>query len=148
MKRFLFNLETLLRHREDIEQRERDELSHLSYRCQMELHHRDSLDLKRQATMNELARKGADNSERQELTWFYRYLDRLSFEIGESQKRLMRLEKEIQVQKEVVIEAAKKRKILSSMKAKKAKEYTLAVEKQEQKDVDELAVARLAHKPQ
>ncbi len=148
MKKFLFSLETLLKHRENVEQREKDEFSRLSYRYQIELQHRDSLVSKRRETMQDLILKYSDNTDRQELTWFYLYLDRLDFEIAESEKRLSKMQAEIKAQKEIVIEASRKRKILSSMKDKKEKEYLLAVEKQEQKDVDELVITQFANKAQ
>lgn len=146
MKKFIFNLETLLKYREDIEQKERDELSRLFYKYQLELNNRDALAARRQETMVELAKKQAEKVAQKELIWFFLYLDRLSHEREECEKRISRLDLEIQAQKQVVIEASKKRKTLASMKNKKAKEYAAAVEKQEQKDVDELVVTRFAAK--
>jgi flagellar export protein FliJ len=142
LPRFLFSLETLLRHREGIEQREQDELFRLNYRHQTELRHRDDLNLKFRETMNELALKQMEHSDHQELNWFYLYINRLTREIGESEKRIAQLEIEVQAQKEVVIEASKKRKVLASLRSKKEKEFVLATEKQEQKDVDDLVITR------
>jgi flagellar export protein FliJ len=142
LAKFQFNLETLLRHREDIEQKERDELFRLTYKYQLELSNRDHLTGKFQETMNELSLKQAENSVHRELTYFYLYLKRLNYEIGECEKRLCQLQSEVQAQKEVVIEASKKRKTLATMKGKKEKEHILASEKQEQKEIDELVVTR------
>ncbi len=146
LAKFLFSLETLLQHRENVEQKERDELLRLTYRYQLELHCRSDLAAKFKETMNELSLKRANNSAHQELNWFYLYLNRLTFEIGECEKRLSQLQSQVQAQKEVVIEATKKKKILATMKAKKEKEYIVALEKQEQKEVDELVVMRHAAK--
>lgn len=142
MPRFLFSLETLLRHRENIEQKEQEELFRLNYRHQTELRHHDDLSLKYRETMNELALKQMEHSDHQELNWFYLYINRLTREIGESEKRLAQLEIEVQAQKEVVIEASKKRKVLASLRSKKEKEFVFATEKQEQKDVDDLVITR------
>ena len=146
MAKFLFSLETLLQHRENVEQKERDDLLRLTYKYQLELHCRNDLAAKFKETMNELSLKRANNSAHQELNWFYLYLNRLTFEIGECEKRLSQLQSEVQAQKEVVIEATKKKKILATMKAKKEKEYIVTLEKQEQKEVDELVVMRHAAK--
>ncbi len=146
MAKFVFSLETLLQHRETVEQKERDELLRLKYKYQIELHRREDLASKFKETMNELSLKRANNSVYQELNWFYLYLNRLTFEIGECEKRLLQLQSEVQTQKEVVIEATKKKKILATMKAKKEKEYVVALGKQEQKEVDELVVMRHAAK--
>jgi flagellar export protein FliJ len=142
LPKFLFSLETLLRHREDLEQKERDELLRLTYRYQTELRHRDDLSVKFRETMKELSLKSSANTEHKELNLFYLYLNRLTHEIGESEKRLVQLQSEVQAQKEVVIEAGKKRKVLASLKSKKAKEFAFEMEKQEQKEIDEMVVTR------
>jgi flagellar FliJ protein len=136
----------LLQHRENVEQKERDELLRLTYKYQLELGRRDDLTSKFQETMKELSRKRIENTVPQEVNWFYLYLNRLTHEIAECEKRLSQLQSEIRVQKEVVIEASKKRKIIATMKAKKEKEYIVALEKQEQKEVDDLVVMRHANK--
>lgn len=142
--KFRFSLETLLRHREDIEQREKDELFKLNYRHQTELRHRDDLNAKFRETMDELALRKAQLSDHQELNWFYLYMNRLAQEIRECEKRLAQLEADVQAQKEAVVEASRKKKVLSTLKAKKQKEFITEVEKQEQKDIDDLVVTRFA----
>lgn len=144
MPKFTFSLETLLRHREDIEEREREELFRITYKHQVELNLRDGLTAKFQETMNEIALKCEKNVMDQELHWAYLYLKRLSHEINECEKRLAQLRSEVQAQTEVVIEASKKRKTLASMKEKKEKEFIVAMEKQEQKEIDDLVVTRYA----
>jgi flagellar FliJ protein len=144
LPKFKFSLETLLRHREDLEQRERDELFRITYKQQVEVNHRNSLTAKFQETMNEITRKCEQNAIDHELNWFYLYLNRLTHEIKESEIRLAQLHSEVQAQKEKLIDAAKKRKVLASMKAKKEKEFITAMEKQEQKEIDDLVVTRYA----
>ncbi len=131
-----------------MEQRERDALFHLLNQYQIELRSRDILNLKRQDTLKELALKQEENPASKELCLFYPYLNRLAHEIEECEKRLSQLELEIQAQKKIVVEASKKTKTLATMKAKKKKEYILGVEKQEQKEVDDLAVRQFAAKEQ
>jgi flagellar protein FliJ len=144
LAKFLFNLETLLKHRENVEQRERDELLRISYKYQIELRNRDDLMARRQEMMQELAQKQMENASDQELVWFHRYIERLGQEISECKKRLVQLESEVQAQKEVVIDASKKRKVLALLKAKKQKEYFMEMEKQEQKEIDDWIVTRFA----
>lgn len=142
MKRFLFNLETLLKYREDLEQRERDELSRLLHKLQLELRRRDVLESRRQVIAEELALMQAGEASHGELTWFYLYLDRLRNEIAESEKCLAQLEAGIKTQRGSLTEASKKRQTLTLMKAKKEKEYIVELERQQQKDIDEMIVAR------
>lgn len=142
MTKFRFSLETLLRHREDLEQKARDELLRLTYNYQVELGRRNELRDKFQETMKELSLKRAERTESKELEWFYLYLNRLTQEIQESIKKLDQLGSEVQAQKLVVIEASKKRKTLDLMKAKKEKQFAFALEKQEQKEIDDLVATR------
>jgi flagellar protein FliJ len=146
LAKFLFSLETLLQHRERIEQRERDELFRISYKYQVEQNLRSALLARLDETMKELARKRAENQVDQEMSWFYLYINRLGQEIKESEKRLQQLDAEVQAQKGVVVEATKERKTLTSLKTKQEQEFNRNQEKQEQKEVDELVVTRFPGK--
>jgi flagellar export protein FliJ len=147
LPKFKFSLETLLRHRENLEQSARDELLRLTYNYQVELGRREGLRAKSQETMKELSLKRAENTASEELEWFYLYLNRLAQEIWESTKRLEQLDSEVQAQKIVVIEASKKRKTLDLMKAKRQRQFAFALEKQEQREIDELVVTRFGREP-
>jgi flagellar FliJ protein len=146
LPKFKFSLETLLRHRENLEQNARDELLRLTYNYQVELGRRNELRAKSHETLKELSLKRAENAASEELDWFYLYLNRLSQEIRESTKRLEQLDSEVQAQKLVVIEAKKKRKTLDLMKDRKKRQFDFALEKQEQKEIDELVVTRFSRR--
>lgn len=146
MAKFHFSLETLLRHREDLEQIERDELMRRTYKYQMELSHCDELKAKFQQVIQELAQKQTENPEHHELNGYFLYLGRLNQEIDECEKRLSQLQSEVQAQTEAVIEASIKRKTLASMRDKKEKAFITAQEKQYQKEIDELIVIRYTRK--
>ena len=146
MPKFKFSLETVLRHRETLEQNEKDELFRRLYRFQTELGRRNELNARLVETVNELSLKRSANVDHNELNWHYLYIDRLSLEIKQSEKRLTELDKQVQAQKEAVIEATKKRKTISSLRSKKEKEFIFEVERQEQKDIDDLVVTRYAAK--
>ncbi len=134
----------LLKYREGIEERERDELNRLMYKHQVETNIRNGLSAKLQETIRDMASVCADRSRDRELNWFHLYVNRLTLEIGESARRLTKLESEIRAQKEAVIEASKNRKTLASMKAKKEKEFLLELDRLEQKETDELVITRYA----
>ncbi len=144
MRKFKYSLETLLKYREGIEERERDELNRLMYKHQVETNIRNGLSAKLQETIRDMASVCADRSRDRELNWFHLYVNRLTLEIGESEKRLTKLESEIRAQKEAVIEASKNRKTLASMKAKKEREFLLELDRLEQKETDELVITRYA----
>lgn len=144
MRKFKYSLEMLLKYREGIEERERDELNRLMYKHQVETNIRNGLSAKLQETIRDMASVCADRSRDRELNWFHLYVNRLTQEIGESARRLTKLESEIRAQKEAVIEASKNRKTLASMKAKKEKEFLLELDRLEQKETDELVITRYA----
>jgi flagellar FliJ protein len=142
LAKFRFALETLLRHRQNIEDKERDAMLRLWFEYQTEMRNRADLNVKRHQTMSQIVRMQTENQDQKELAWFYLYLNRLTLEINECEKSLLKLESEIQIQKEVLLEASKKRKILSSMKARQKKDFIRDLERQEQREVDELVVSR------
>ncbi|MBN2319540.1 MAG: flagellar FliJ family protein [Acidobacteria bacterium] len=144
MAKFRFNLEVLLKHRENIEQKERDALLRIAYFYQLALRQRDTLEQKRRETMLQMSLKQAENPEAGDLEWFRLYMSRLFHEIEENEKRLMKLNSEIQEQKKVVVEAVKKRKVISILRAKRKKEFNIAQDKKEQKEVEEWVAARYA----
>ena len=144
MAKFRFSLEVLLKHREDIEQKERDALLRLIYSYQLALRRRDTLEQKRRETMLQMSLKQAENPEAGDLEWFRLYISRLIHEIEENEKQLMKLNTEIQEQKKVVVEAVKKRKVISILRAKREKEFNIAQDKKEQKEVEEWVAARYA----
>ncbi len=146
MKRFVFNLETLLRHRENLEEKERNELARLRYLRQTEVNNRERLRRCLGENLRELCRLRSLDANSEEILWFYPYLDRLRYEIGLSEKTIAQLDKEVEKQLGVVIEATKKKKVLDSLKSRRLKEYNLGVERQEQKNVDEIVVTRYARK--
>jgi flagellar export protein FliJ len=132
----------LLQHRERIEQRERDELFKLNYKYQVELRNWEGLKGKLDESREELGQKQMEPGSSQELHWFYLYMQKLTGDINESQKRLAQMELEIQKQKQNVIEASKKKKTLASLRAKKEKEFIYELQKQEQKEIDEIVATR------
>jgi flagellar protein FliJ len=146
LAKFQFGLETLLQYREDVEQKERDELFRRDYKYQVEIQKRNELTVKFREIMAELSQKRSENASHMELDFFYRYLNRLTLEIEENGKRLSQLQSEVQLQKEAVIEATKKKKTLAVMREKKQREFLAAADSREQNDVDELVVTRYASK--
>ena len=142
MAKFRFSLQTLLRYREDAEQAARDEMMLRVYRQQQEQQKLDGLKSIRAETSTEMAEKQMEDTAYGELIYYRMYLDRLDYEIENTQRRLVRLRAEVEIQRKVLVEASKKRKTLTSLRNKKEKEFTLAQEKAFQKEIDEIVVIR------
>jgi flagellar export protein FliJ len=89
-----------------------------------------------------MAEKQQEDTAYNELVYYRMYLDRLDLEIENSQRRLVRLKAEVEVQRKVLVEASKKRKTLTSLRDKKQKEFNQALEKTFQKEIDDIVVLR------
>jgi flagellar FliJ protein len=146
MKRFAFGLETLLRHRTNLEEKERTILSRIQFNLESEFRQRDMLEQKTRGVLDELKRLRVAGAPQEELGWFFPYLDRLRFETDQCQQRIVRIQKELEAQKTVLVEASKKKKVLETLKKRKKAEYTEAADRQEQKDTDDLIVSRFNRK--
>ncbi len=146
MKRFVFNLETLLQHRMNLEEKERNELARIRHSLQSEKEHGDDLRQRLRETAMELSHMQSENADSRETSWFCRYMDRVRHDIEASDKRIIQLEHSLQAQKLAVVEAIKKTKTLGSLKAKRQREYNLLSEKEGQKAIDEIVVTRFVRK--
>ncbi len=142
MKRFAFRLETVLRHRKNLEEKERIELFRLVSLLNQKLDQMKRLQDKTDETILELTGKELDDFEHTEISWFDTYLEHLRRETGKCRKQISQLEDQIQEQKVALIEASKRKKILDTLKTRREKEYSGRVEKEEQKAADEIVVIR------
>ena len=147
MAKFRFSLQTLLRYREDAEQAARDEMMMRVARQQQEQQKLDGLRNRRIETSREMVEKQMQNEAYNELIYYRMYLDRLDYEIENSQKRLVRLKAEVELQRRILVEASKKRKTLTSLRDKKKKEFNLEQERIFQKEIDEIVVLRHKRTP-
>jgi flagellar FliJ protein len=146
MKKFVFRLETLLYHRRNIEERERIKFSRIRGELLAELDHLETLQAKHAETRSELALKKSGECDSREISWFYRFLDRLSLEMAVARERIAQLEQELEVQKQIMIEASRDKKMIENLRLKKEKEFLVSLERQEQKSIDEIVVTRFAFK--
>ena len=146
MAKFRFSLQALLRRREDVEQAARDEMMLRVSRQQQEQQKLEDLRNRRNETAVEMAEKQQEDTAYGELIYYRMYLDRLDLEIENSHRRLVRLRAEVEIQRNVLVEASKKRKTLSSLRDKREKEFKLALEKTFQKEIDDIVVLRHSHK--
>jgi flagellar export protein FliJ len=145
MKKFAFTLETLLRHRKNLEEKERIELSRLYFQRQTEMNRRRELLVRQSDTLTELVQKRLNNADQPEMAWFYLYLGRLQYEIQACSNQIAKLEREIETQRNIVVESSKNTKVLDSLKVKQGRQYQAQIQKLEQKEVDDLVVTRFIH---
>lgn len=142
MKKFSFRLESLLQHRKLLEDRERTTLSQARSELISENDRQDELQRRRRSTFETIIDADSGRIDGLDLELGRRYLERVGTEIAGSKKRLETLDRVVQAQTQVVVEASKRTKVLDTLKTKKKKEHRLAADKAEQKDVDEVVVLR------
>ena len=142
MKRFQFRLETLLQHRRNIEEKERTKFSSIRAELLMAWRHREALQEKQAETLADLILKKSGECDSQEILWFYRFLDRLTVELEQSASRIAQLEKDLETQKQIMIEASRNKKMIENLRIRRMKEFASMLEREEQKTVDEIVVTR------
>lgn len=147
MRRFQFRLETLLQHRRNVEERERTRFSRLSGELMGEVKRIEALRVRHAETLSELAPMKLGDCDSREIAWFYRFLDRLTQEMEQTARRIEELEKKVEAQKQVMISATRDKKMIENLRTRRAKEFLVSSQREEQKSVDEIVVTRFARKP-
>jgi len=146
MKRFSFRLETLLQHRHHLEEKERTKFSAIRNELMREMNHIQGLRAEKAQALAELVQKKSGDCDLWEITWHYRFLDRIALELERSARRITELEGRLETQKQVMIEAMRDKKMLENLRSKREKEYLTLLERTEQKSVDDIVVTRYASK--
>ncbi len=146
MKKFVFRLETLLQHRINIEDKERDKFSRMRAELRVEMNHKDTLCARQAETLSELLMTKSSGSDCQEIGLYYRFLDRLAYEVKKSSQKIAELEQRIEKQKQVMIEASRKKQVIENLKKKRHREYNVALEREDQINIDEIVVTRFARR--
>jgi flagellar FliJ protein len=147
MRKFVFRLETLLQHRIHLEEKERNKFSLMRAELLAELNHKDLLQTQQRNTLSELMFKKSGVYDAQEISWFYLFLHRLEQEIQRSNERAGQLEKNLETQKQIMIGASRNKQMIENLKKKRQKEYCVALDREDQKSIDEIVVTRFARRP-
>lgn len=144
MRRFVFNLETLLRHRRHLEEREREKLAWIHYRLETERQRLAELQARHADTRREMAQEKLPHYDTEEVGRYRSFLDRLEREIEQASARIRTLHAELEKQTELWVERSKDKKVLEKLRGKREREHLAAADKLEQKAVDEIVVTRFA----
>ena len=148
MKKYRFPLETLLRHRQELEEKERNSLLQLRAGLRREEDFRDRLEAVKESARQEMATGVAAGAvlDPVDLQLSTRYLQRLGVESDRSEKRIESLSRDVQTQTSAVVDATRKTKVLDTLKGKSFKEYRRNADSLEQKSVDDLVATRFVGK--
>ncbi len=146
MKKFTFRLETLLQHRIKIEEKERDKFALLRAGLLAEKDRKKKLCAQQAETLSELMLRKSCGSDSREIDWYYMFLNRLDLEIKRASERVAELENNVEAQKQVMIEASRRKQTIENLKQKRQREYFVAVDREDQKNIDEIVVTRFAQR--
>ena len=139
---YRFNLESLLHYRRYQEEILQKELA--NFKNQLVQHeqilHRKKQD-KRKYSL-ELHQKQKNGGTIAELIIYFRYLDRLSVDIGHQKRCILEQRKQVARKRRELIEIIKKRKILEKLKKKGLFKYQQQTMKKEREHMDEAAATR------
>ena len=144
MRNFVFHLDTLLRHRKRLEEKERERLAWVHYRLENERRCLRELQSKHAEVRTEMAGLEPRNYDPAEVGWYCVFLNRLDRQMDQVQKRIVGLKSELERQMALWVERTKDRRVLEHLQEKKEHEHVLAMDRLEQKTVDELVVTRFA----
>ncbi len=144
MRKFVFNLENLLQYRLHLEEKERNKFSLMRAELLAELKRKVELETQQRNTRSELLLKKSGIYDAQEISWFYLFLNRLEKEIQRSNDRAARLERSLETQKQIMISASRNKQMIENLKKKRQKEYGVALDREDQKSIDEIVVTRFA----
>jgi flagellar protein FliJ len=146
MKKFSFRLESLLQHRNHLEEKERNKFTGIRNQLLVETENIQALRTKQAEALAELGRRKSGICDEQEIKWHYRFLDRIALELEQAARRIAELEGKLEIQKQIMIEAMRDKKMIENLRSKREKEFLTSIERTEQKSVDEIVVTRYAHK--
>ncbi len=146
MKRFRFKLDSVLRYRANIEDREKRILFSIAAQISSERKRLDEYNQNYFVSQSELIeRENLKCPDEHEVILYRTYLKKLSALIKEKQEELEKLRLRFETQKEIVLTAYKRRRVLDLLKKKQFQEYCVYVDKEEQKYVDELQLLKFAN---
>jgi flagellar FliJ protein len=145
MKRFSFNLESVLNHRKLLEEREQEKLSKIHQALLLAQNQREKLRLEIEDCRHLMAKEQKGVIDLDKIRHLASYMEKLELEIVQLSHHILRIETEKQRQMELLVEARKQREIVDKLKEKRLATYEREGRELEQKLLDELSVVQFKH---
>lgn len=137
MKRFEFSLNKLMGYKQQVLDREKNDLAHLRRRQQQYIDEKRALEDKLRRSNEEFCMKSSAGMTVMQLTAFKGYHHSLSSQIKELELSIANMEEKVQKQLGVVIEATKEVSSLEKLEDKQLEEYNFKVAKAEEQFIEE-----------
>ncbi len=142
MKKFSFNLQSVLDHRLLLEEREQEKL----LKIQQEIAFAEASRQRLRGEIHELrlqmAQPEPGEVHVEKVLQVTRYIGKLEADVAAFARKLAQLEKQKQSQSQVFLEARRKREVLENLKDKNLNQYQRELSAMEQKLLDELAAGK------
>lgn len=145
MKKFFFNLESVLNHRRLLEEREQEKLSKIHQALLLAQNQKEGLHLQIEDCFKMMAQEQKGLIDLDKIRHLASYIDKLELEIAQLAQQILKIEVEKQRQMECFVEARKQREIVDKLKEKKHATYEKEGRELEQKLLDELSVVQFRH---
>lgn len=137
MKRFEFSLNKLKGYKQQVLDREKNDLAHLRRQQQQYIDEKNSLEEKLRRSNEEFCVKSAQGMTVMQVTTFKGYHHSLSQQIKELEASIEKMEVKVQKQLGVVIEATKEVSSLDKLEEKQLEEYNFKAAKAEELFISE-----------
>lgn len=138
MRNYKFSMESILELRERTEKEEMEAMARIQNRLEIEKYER--LQLEEEKLESQEAKSLCQNF--QQVRYYDLYLDRIERELGEKAQEIERTEKELEEQRERLVDGQKDRKIMEKLKEKEYDNYVEEIQRLEQIELDEIAVLK------
>ncbi len=142
MKKFTYQLETVLNHRKLMEEAEQLGLARISRDLAREGEVLESQVNQHRALSEELAHKERTQFDIHESALYREFLGILEHEIDATVRRIKGLEAEFVRKREELVRATRNRKVLDTHKGRELSRFTYEEERAEQKRIDEITSIR------
>jgi len=140
MKKFEFRFQTVLEKQRNEEERFRKQLAHLSHAMETQKQRLAHIDAQKDDCEEELRgliRRGGNVAQ---AMLFQVYLGKLSEDMAKQEEVVANVSKKTEEKRQELVEAAKQRQIMEKLLERDRLDFTLRLEKTEQKYLDELAL--------
>ena len=144
MKKFTFNLQSVLDHRLLLEEREQEKLLRIQQEIALAEASRQHLRNEIHELRLQMAQPEPGEIHVEKVLQVTRYVGKLEDDVTALARKIAQLERQKRVQSEAFLEARRNREVLETLKEKRLSKYERDASAMEQKLLDELAAVRFA----
>jgi len=146
MKRFNFRLKKVLKHKEIVEDLEKERLGKAKSELQRERERLQRMEDQRRRTREELKERRTSRISLPEALIYEAYLERVDEEVSQQATKAAQLSQKVQRTRDDLLQASQEKRIVEKLRERKEAEYTIELRKFEQGISDEASVNQFNRK--